>query len=116
MLHAAWGLLRETGPILLEAAPEGYAPGEIVTAISSQPGVASLHDVHVWLITSGFPALSAHVLVRPPATLAATTLLGLVLFAAFGWWWADPVAALVVAWFAVREGREAWHGELACDD
>jgi divalent metal cation (Fe/Co/Zn/Cd) transporter len=50
------------------------------------------------------------------ATLAATTLLGLVLFAAFGWWWADPVAALAVAYFAVREGREAWHGELACDD
>jgi len=67
MLHAAWGLLRETGRILLEAAPEGYAPGEIVTAITSQPGVASVHDVHVWLITSGFPALSAHVLVRPPA-------------------------------------------------
>jgi cobalt-zinc-cadmium efflux system protein len=67
MLHAAWGLLRETGRILLEAAAEGYAPGEIVTAISSQPGVASVHDVHVWLITSGFTALSAHVLVRPPA-------------------------------------------------
>ena len=50
------------------------------------------------------------------ATLAATTLLGLVLFAAFSWWWADPVAALAVAYFAVREGREAWHGELACDD
>lgn len=50
------------------------------------------------------------------ATLAATTLLGLVLFAAFGWWWADPAAALSVAYFAVREGREAWHGELACDD
>ena len=50
------------------------------------------------------------------ATLAATTLLGLVLFAAFGWWWADPIAALSVAYFAVREGREAWHGELACDD
>jgi len=50
------------------------------------------------------------------ATLAATTLLGLALFAAFGWWQADPVAALAVAYFAVREGREAWHGELACDD
>jgi cobalt-zinc-cadmium efflux system protein len=67
MLHAAWGLLAETGRILLEAAPEGYAPGEIVTAITRQPGVASVHDVHIWLITSGFPALSAHVLVRPPA-------------------------------------------------
>jgi divalent metal cation (Fe/Co/Zn/Cd) transporter len=50
------------------------------------------------------------------ATLAATTLLGLVLFATLGWWQADPVAALAVAWFALREGREAWHGELACDD
>jgi cobalt-zinc-cadmium efflux system protein len=67
MLRAAWSLLRETGRILLEAAPEGYAPGEIVSAITSRPGVASVHDVHVWLITSGFPALSAHVLVRPPA-------------------------------------------------
>jgi cobalt-zinc-cadmium efflux system protein len=67
MLGAAWGLLRETGQILLEAAPEGYAPDDIVAAIISQPGVASVHDVHVWLITSGFPALSAHVLVRRPA-------------------------------------------------
>jgi cobalt-zinc-cadmium efflux system protein len=67
MLYAAWGLLRETGRILLEAAPEGYAPADIVAAITSLPGVASVHDVHVWLITSDFPALSAHVLVRPPA-------------------------------------------------
>ena len=67
MLYAAWGLLRETGRVLLEAAPEGYAPGDIVAAIPGQPGVASVHDVHVWLITSGFPALSAHVLVRRPA-------------------------------------------------
>lgn len=50
------------------------------------------------------------------ATLAATTLAGLVLFMTLGWWWADPVAALAVAYFAVREGREAWHGELVCDD
>jgi cobalt-zinc-cadmium efflux system protein len=67
MLRAAWGLLRETGQILLEAAPEGYAPADIVRQITAVPGVASVHDVHVWLITSGFPALSAHVLVRPPA-------------------------------------------------
>jgi cobalt-zinc-cadmium efflux system protein len=67
MLRAAWSLLRETGRILLEAAPEGYAPADIVAAICGLPGVASVHDVHVWLITSGFPALSAHVLVRRPA-------------------------------------------------
>jgi cobalt-zinc-cadmium efflux system protein len=67
MLYASWKLLRETGRILLEAAPEGYAPDDIVAAITSQPGVASVHDVHVWLISSGFPALSAHVLVHRPA-------------------------------------------------
>ncbi len=67
MLHAAWGLLRETGRILLEAAPEGFAPEDIIAAITARPEVASVHDVHVWLITSGFPALSAHVLVRRPA-------------------------------------------------
>jgi hypothetical protein len=53
MLYAAWGLLRGTGRILLEAAPEGYDPGDIAAAITSRPGVASVHDVHVWLITSG---------------------------------------------------------------
>jgi cobalt-zinc-cadmium efflux system protein len=67
MLRAAWGLLRETGRILLEAAPQRYDPGDIVAAITAEPGVASVHDVHVWEITSDFPALSAHVLVRKPA-------------------------------------------------
>ena len=43
--------------------------------------------------------------------LSATTLAGLVLNAAFGLWWADPVAALVIAVFLVREAREAWEGE-----
>ena len=67
MLHAAWGLLRDTGRILLEAAPEGLDADDVVAAMTANAGVASVHDVHVWLITSGFPALSAHVLVRPPA-------------------------------------------------
>jgi divalent metal cation (Fe/Co/Zn/Cd) transporter len=46
--------------------------------------------------------------------LSAAVLLGLVLNAALGWWWADPVAALVLAVLAVREGREAWRGDLCC--
>ncbi len=50
------------------------------------------------------------------ALLAASTLGGLVAFAAFGWWWADPLTALAVAGFALKEGREAWKGELVCDD
>lgn len=48
------------------------------------------------------------------AVLAATTLAGVGLDAVFGWWWADPVASLAVVYFAVKEGREAWAGELYC--
>lgn len=47
--------------------------------------------------------------------LSAALLAGLVLNSAFGWAWADPVAALVIAAVAVREGREAWRGERCCD-
>jgi cobalt-zinc-cadmium efflux system protein len=63
MVLTAWPLLRATGSILLEAAPEGLAPGEIGTALRGFAGVTDVHDLHVWEISSGFPALSAHVLV-----------------------------------------------------
>jgi divalent metal cation (Fe/Co/Zn/Cd) transporter len=48
--------------------------------------------------------------------LSVVLLVGLVLNATVGWWWADPVAALVIAALAINEGREAWHGERCCDD
>ena len=63
MLYAAWPLLRASGRILLEGAPEGLAPDEIAAAMKGHAGVDSVHDLHVWEISSGFPALSAHVLV-----------------------------------------------------
>jgi divalent metal cation (Fe/Co/Zn/Cd) transporter len=50
------------------------------------------------------------------AYLSAALLTGLVANAALGWWWADPVAALVVAGVAVREGRAAWRGGPGCVD
>jgi cobalt-zinc-cadmium efflux system protein len=65
MVRAAHGLLRDAVRVLLEAAPAGLRPAEIADAITSHPSVANVHDLHVWEITSGFPALSAHVLVRP---------------------------------------------------
>jgi len=49
------------------------------------------------------------------AYLSASTLLGLALYATLGWWWADPAAGFVIAAFAVKEGREAWEGDLCCD-
>jgi len=65
MLYAAWGLLRDSGRILLEAAPEGLDVEQIGNALAGHPHVANVHDLHVWEISSGFLALSAHVLVRP---------------------------------------------------
>ena len=64
---AAWSLLRESGRIFLEGAPASAPPEEVGAALAAHPGVVEAHDLHVWTVTSGFPALSAHVLVEPGA-------------------------------------------------
>jgi len=64
MLQAAYGLLKASGRIFMEAAPTGLDPDEIGRVLASQGGVVEVHDLHVWEVTSGFPALSAHVVVR----------------------------------------------------
>ena len=61
MLRAAWGLLRDSGRIFLEAAPPGLDVDAIGRAMVEQPGVSEVHDLHVWEVSSGFIALSAHV-------------------------------------------------------
>jgi cobalt-zinc-cadmium efflux system protein len=63
MLRAAYGLLRESGRVFLEAAPRSLDPEDIGRVLVRVPGVHEVHDLHVWEVTSGFPALSAHVLV-----------------------------------------------------
>jgi cobalt-zinc-cadmium efflux system protein len=63
MLRSAWGLLRASGRVFLEGAPEGVDPQEIGRALAAPRGVVEVHDLHVWELTSGFPALSAHVVV-----------------------------------------------------
>ncbi|HET6694875.1 MAG TPA: cation diffusion facilitator family transporter [Gaiellaceae bacterium] len=67
MFAAAWSLLRESGRIFLEGAPSSAPPGDVGRAIVRHPGVVEAHDLHVWTVTDGFPALSAHVLVQPGA-------------------------------------------------
>jgi len=67
MFAAAWSLLRESGRIFLEGAPESAPPADVGPAIAAHPGVVETHDLHVWTVTDGFPALSAHVLVQPGA-------------------------------------------------
>jgi cobalt-zinc-cadmium efflux system protein len=65
MVWAAQGLIRHAARALLEAAPAGINPEDVGIALAAHQHVASLHDLHIWEITSGFPALSAHVLVHP---------------------------------------------------
>ncbi len=63
MLRSAWSLLRDSGRVLLEASPAGVDSDAIGRRLAEQPGVSEVHDLHVWEVTTGFPALSAHVLV-----------------------------------------------------
>lgn len=61
MLHAAWGLLKDSGRILLEGTPEGMDLAAIRGHLLEPAHVLAIHDLHAWTVTSGLPALSAHV-------------------------------------------------------
>ena len=67
MLRAAVQLLRASGRVLLEMAPARVSVDEVGLAMARYPNVTEVHDLHVWEIGSGFPALSAHVLVAAEA-------------------------------------------------
>ena len=67
MLWSSAQLLRESTIIFLEGAPSDADPDAIGSALVSEQDVVEVHDLHVWTVTSGFPALSAHVLVTPGA-------------------------------------------------
>jgi cobalt-zinc-cadmium efflux system protein len=65
MVRSSWSLIRESGRIFLEASPVGIDPDDVARALVDDDDVAEVHDLHVWTVTSGFPALAAHVLVEP---------------------------------------------------
>jgi cobalt-zinc-cadmium efflux system protein len=67
MIRSAIGLLRQSGRVLLEAAPPGMEVDEIGTALAAHAHVVEVHDLHVWELGAGFPSLSAHVLVEAGA-------------------------------------------------
>jgi len=67
MLWSGWRLVRASTEVFLERAPAGIDPEEVGRALVAEPGVVEVHDLHVWTVTSGFPALSAHVLVESDA-------------------------------------------------
>ena len=64
MLRSGYWLLRDSGRVLLEAVPRDLDPEEIGNLLAAQSHVVEVHDLHVWEVTSGFPAISAHVTVR----------------------------------------------------
>ena len=63
IVASAWSILRDSVDVLLEAVPRGLDAEKIGMAMASVPEVEQVHDLHVWEITSGFPSLSAHILV-----------------------------------------------------
>ncbi len=63
ILASSWTILRDSTAILLEASPREMEVEEIGTAMAAISGVVEVHDLHVWTITSGFPALAAHLIV-----------------------------------------------------
>jgi cobalt-zinc-cadmium efflux system protein len=65
ILLGSWRLIREPVDVLMEAAPAGVSVQEIGTVMASVDGVREVHDLHVWTVTSGFPALAAHVRTDP---------------------------------------------------
>jgi cobalt-zinc-cadmium efflux system protein len=79
MVGAGVGLIRASGRIFLEAAPAGLDPAAVGAAMAARPCVTEVHDLHIWEITSGMPAASAHVLVMPGADCHAVRA-GLVAF------------------------------------
>lgn len=112
MLLAVWIVVQSVRSLAAGTTPEVSVVGIVLTGLSvvvmpllarakqtvgraMNSAVVLADAVETWLCTS----------------LSAIVLTGLVLNAAFGWWWADPVAALGIAWLAVREGREAWEGD-----
>lgn len=65
VLWGAWRVLREAVAVLLEATPAGVDGDAVGRAMAAVEGVREVHDLHIWTITSGFPALAAHVTVEP---------------------------------------------------
>jgi cobalt-zinc-cadmium efflux system protein len=65
ILLGSWRLISEPVDVLMEAAPAGVDVQDVGTAMAGVEGVREVHDLHVWTVTSGFPALAAHVRTDP---------------------------------------------------
>jgi cobalt-zinc-cadmium efflux system protein len=66
IVRGSWRLVRESVDILLESTPAHLSTGAIRSQLTAIPGIESVHDLHVWTVTSGVIAMSAHAIVREP--------------------------------------------------
>jgi cobalt-zinc-cadmium efflux system protein len=66
IVRGAWRLVRESIDVLLESTPSHIALGSVRTQLEAIPGIESVHDLHVWTVTSGVVAMSVHAIVREP--------------------------------------------------
>ena len=66
IMRGAWRLVRESVDVLLEATPAHISVGAVRAQLEAIPGIEQVHDLHVWTVTSGVVAMSAHAIVREP--------------------------------------------------
>jgi cobalt-zinc-cadmium efflux system protein len=66
IMRGAWRLVRESVDVLLESTPAHIPLGSVRQQLEAIPGIESVHDLHVWSVTSGVVAMSAHAIVREP--------------------------------------------------
>jgi divalent metal cation (Fe/Co/Zn/Cd) transporter len=114
-LLAAYVTAISVRDLVTQAEPDASTVGIVITAVS-----LVVMPLLSWAKRRTGQEIGSRTLVadskqtRLCAYLSAATLAGLTANAVLGWWWADPLAALVVAAFAVSEGREAWRGDTCC--
>lgn len=115
-LFAAYVTVQAVWDLIARSEPSESVPGIVLAALSLvvMPGLAIAKrrvgrrmSSRTVVADSGQTMLCSY--------LSAILLVGLLANATLGWWWADPIAALVIAGLAVREGREAWRGETCCE-
>jgi divalent metal cation (Fe/Co/Zn/Cd) transporter len=112
---AAYVTVNSIYDLVTDSQPSTSTPGIVVAVVS----LAVMPVLAVAKRRTGRAMASVTVVADSAQTLlctylSAVLLAGLVLNATIGWWWADPVAGLVIAALAIREGREAWRGDQCC--
>jgi divalent metal cation (Fe/Co/Zn/Cd) transporter len=113
-LLAVYVVVEATWDLLNRSRPEQSIPGLMLTALSlATMWILAVAKHRVGHRLGCLPLIADSRETRLCSLLSAVALAGLALNAAFGWWWADPIAALGIAVLAVGEGIEAWSGEHA---